>query len=314
MGASPAAAAHRIERRGIRERLEDLLDRSCPGSNREISERLLPAGSSAEFSWLSVPRWLATSFGVDATPAGRVLVDDLCWLQFCVFGVFRVQDDLIDGDSRDPRLALGTHSLLAEAARCAALHFDGRSPFWRVFQETIDATSRAILELGRLQRSPDRDPDRELRLYADLSACLKIAAAGVTFAAGRERAWTEQLSPALDAFTVATQIVDDLRDIREDLDAGCINHAAWCLSHPLFSESPDAVEAVVASNLATTDRLDRLLARAASVLDRGMARLDPGLCPAVHVHLSDYRRGLVGLGQRIQRSTVVMLAGSAKKR
>ena len=75
-----------------------------------------------------------------------------------------------------------------------------------------------------------------------------------------------------------------------------------------------AIEAVVASNLATTDRLDHLLESAAAVMDRGLERLDPQLCPPVHAHLSDYRRGLDGLAARIQRSTVVVLAGSAKKR
>lgn len=52
------------------------------------------------------------------------------WLQYCVYGTFRVQDDLVDGDTTDARLAVQTNHLLVEAARCAARHFDGSSTFW----------------------------------------------------------------------------------------------------------------------------------------------------------------------------------------
>ncbi len=326
MGPAPAAAAIAgpgIGRAGIPERLESLLGSTYPGAGRDFVERLLPALSSPpraaraadpEFCWLRIPRWLASGFGLDATPAGRALLEDLCWLQYCVYGVFRIQDDLVDGDCAKPTLAVQANTLLVEAARCASCHFDAGSPFWTVFQEGIDSTSRAIVALGELQRSADRDSAEELRLYAELSASLKLAAAGVAFAAGREAAWRNQLSPALDGFLVATQIVDDLRDVRQDLAAGCINHAAWFLSHPIFSTAPEALEAVIASNLATTDRLDRLLERAGAAMDRGLACLERRLCPPVYDHLRDYRRGLVALGARVQGSRSVVLAGSAQKR
>ncbi len=313
MTASPAAAAiaePRCDRLGIPERLGALLGRCDPGAGRALAERLLPATTSSVtgrrpdadrgFSWLRIPRSLAAGFGLDATPPGRVLLEDLCWLQYCVYAVFRIQDDLVDGECDDPTLGVQTNTLLVEAAHRATDHFAAGSPFWQLFQDSVDATSRAILTLRRLQRSTDRDPGEELRLYAELSASLKIATAGVALAAGRDDAW-RQLSPALDAFWVAAQIVDDLRDVRDDLDAGAINHAAWFLSHPVFSSSAEAIAAVVASNLATTDRLERLLDRAGAPMDRALAGLDRELCPAVYDHLADYRRGLVDLAGVIRQ-------------
>lgn len=319
---SPAAATvdHQSAPVGLRERLEDLVERSSRGEGQGLVERLLPAtpldataGRDTEgFSWLVVPGLLARQFGMTASAPGRELLADLCWLQYCVYGVFRVQDDLVDGDSSDPRLAVQTNHLMVEAARCAARHFDGASTFWTVFHETIDATSSALLRLDRVQRSPDRRSDEELRLYSELSACLKIATAGVALAADREDQWWRQLSPALDSLAVAGQIVDDLRDIRDDLAEGRVNYAAWFLSHPILGATPEAVEAVVASNLATTDRLERLLDRAGQEMDRGLATLEPALCPELHRYLHDYREGLVGLGARILSSKRAALGYSTR--
>lgn len=86
-----------------------------------------------------------------------------------------------------------------------------------------------------------------------------------------------------------------------------MNDAAWFLSHPILGATPEAVEAVVASNLATTDRLERLLDRAGEAMDRGLAGLEPELCPELYRYLHDYRRGLVGLGERILDSRRAVL-------
>jgi len=323
---SPAAAEADLQLGtvGLEERLELLVERSSAGEGRGLLERLLPAALSStdgadmspEFSWLAIPELLAKSLGLTSKPEGHELLAELSWMQFCVYGVFRVQDDLVDGDTDDPRLIVQTNHLLVEAARCAACHFDGTSTFWTVFRETIDATSRAILKLDRLQRAQAhhsaRNSDDELRLYAELSACLKIAAAGVAMSTGHEAAWLNQLSPALDSLAVAGQIVDDLRDISDDLAEGRVNYAAWFLSHPILGATPEAVEAVVASNLATTDRLELLLARAGETMDRGLATLDPALCPELYRYLRDYREGLVGLGARMLSSKSAVLGYSTQ--
>ncbi len=305
------------------QRLEKLLEVSLRGRGASLASRLLPApsfqppgGQLADdgFSWLAFPAWLASSLGVDQTAEGRALVADLCWLQYCVYAAFRVQDDLVDGETDDRTLAVATNPLLVEAARCSARHFDGASPFWEALHEGIAATTSAILEIRRIQRSTNRCRETETRLYAELSASLWIASAGVLIAADRQELWTRQLRPALEALAVATQIVDDLRDIREDLDAGCVNYAAWFLSHPVLAASAEAVEAVVASNLATSNRLELLLDRAADGMAIGLTSLDRALCPEIFDHLDEYRRGLPELGNRVRYSAGVVLSGSTQNR
>ena len=319
---SPASAAvartagvH--EPQDLQARLRGFLERSSQGEGRGLAERLLPTPSGHQparrspqegFYWLQISRWLADSFRLTSTPEGRALLDDLHWIQYCVYGVFRVQDDLIDGETADTRLAVQTNHLLVEASRCAARQFDGDSPFWEVFRETIDATSRAIVTLDRLQRRPERPPHAELELYRDLAACLKIAAAGVCIGAGRDGDWHQLISPALDRLAVAAQIVDDLRDVSDDLADGRINYVAWYLSRPVFAASAEAIEAVVASNLATTDRPTRLLGSAVRLLDDALSRFTPTLCPRTHTFLSDYRDGLGCLGIQIGRDRLALFA------
>ncbi len=298
-------------------RLRGLLARSSRGELQGLAERLLPTAPSGQparrppeegFYWLRISRWLAESFRLTATAEGRALLAELHWIQYCVYGVFRVQDDLIDGETADSRLAVGTNHLLVEASRCSARHFAGGSPFWTVYRQAIDDTSRALVSLDRLQRTPARPPHVELELYRDQAACLKIAAAGVCLAAGRWGDWRHRISPALDRLAVAAQIVDDLRDLSDDLADGRINYAAWYLCRPVFAASPEAIEAVVASTLATSDRPSRLLARAGQLLADAAVQVPPTLCRRTHDFLRGYRQGLDELDERIRLHRQALLS------
>ena len=297
-------------------RLRRFLERSSRGETASLAGRLLPTASCGRparrpaqegFYWLRVSRWLADSFRLTAGAEGRALLEDLHWIQYCVYCVFRVQDDLIDGETADGRLAVEANHLLVEASRRAARRFAGDSPFWTIFAETIDATSRAIVALDRLQRTPHRPPHVERRLYRDLAACLKIAAAGVCMATGRAGDWRHHVSPALDRLAVAAQVVDDLHDLRDDLADGRINYVAWEMSRPIFAATPEAIEAVVASNLATGDRMGRLLGSMGELLDEAGRLLPATLCPRSHAFLADYRAGLRQLAGQIQRGRLALL-------
>ena len=309
MTREPAAAVRTrsgLETRDLHDRLRELLRRSTGDDGNRLADRLLPALSDS-FYWLLIPKWLAERFGLTSTPKGRGLLEELCWIQYCVYALFRLQDDLIDGDADDPTVAVTTNHLLVEASGCAARQFGGGSPFWSIFQGTIDATSRTMVRLDRLQRTPDRPPGIERKLYAELSACLKIASAGVALATGREHEWSARISPALDRLAVAMQILDDLTDLSDDLRSGRINYAAWYLGRPVFGSSLEATEAVVASNLATTDRLWGLLGEVLEELDEATRGLGRDLCPRTHDFLREYRAGVVGLGERIQGSRMAVL-------
>lgn len=304
-----AALSSRPRSLDLERRLRRLLERSADGTAGALAERLLPATPSVQttslrhggYYWLEVPEWLAASFGLDATAAGRRLLDDLLWAQYCVFALFRAQDDLVDGAAPDPRIAVEANCLLLEATRRAALHFDASSAFWRVYRESIEQTSRAVLRLDRLQRSPHRPDGAELELYAEQAACLGIAAAGVSVAAGRETEWRQRIAPALSQLAVAAQIVDDLRDLREDLDEGRVNYVAWRLCRPVVGATAEAVEAVVAFNLATGGRLSELLHDAARRLAGATVAVAEVDCPELAGFLEEYGQGLVAYASELDR-------------
>ena len=299
----------------LHQRLRALFERAAPEKSRQVLDRLLPASSNGHlreegFVWLRFARALGSQLGLDSTADGRRRLDDLCWMQYCVFAVFRLQDDLLDGETDDATLAVQANHLLVEAARTAARHFAGDSPFWTVFQNGIDQTAEAIVELDVLQRSDDRMGETELDLFARQAACLKLAIAGVAIAAELEETWGAQLSPAFDGLAVAAQMIDDLQDIRDDLTKGRVNHAAWFLSHPVIADTPEAIEAVVASNLATTDRLDHFLTEARRRMDRGLDVLDSEFT-ALRSELTDYRDALFEVAREIRARTQALLTPEA---
>lgn len=317
MGLRPAAAAgfaHPLGAGSLDTRLRRLFNSRGRVDRSRLAERLLPASSSLStpgssesgvaelgFYWLQIAEWLADAFDLRSTERGRELFGDLCWAQYCVYGIFRVQDDLVDGESTDALVAVEANRLSTEAARCAARWFDGGSLFWAIYQRTIDQTSRAIVALHDLQRAAEREPHAELDLYVDLGACLKIAAAGVAIASGREDDWRRRVSPALDRLAVAGQVLDDLEDVEDDLADGRINYAAWWLCRPVFGATREALQAVVAFNLATGDRVPGLVEVARRHVVEAAEILGPSICPAVSRYLEVYRRRIDRVEASIER-------------
>ena len=310
MGPASAAVARtapRARRPDLHARLRVLLERAAEGEASGLAERLLPTHPRAGgrlpphegFYWLLISGWLAESLGLATSAAGRTLLAELEWIQYCVYGVFRVQDDLVDGETADPRLAVEANHLMVEAAARAARRFAGDSPFWSVFRATIGATSRAIVRLDRIQRTAQRRAHVELELYAELAACLKIAAAGVALASGREADWRQRISPALDRIAVAAQVLDDLHDLRDDLADGRVNYAAWYLGRPGLGASPEEIEAAVAASLLDGSRLSRLFESLDRLMAEAVDRLPAMLCARTHGYLRDYREGLGVLRDQI---------------
>ncbi len=109
----------------LQARLRRLLASSSQSqAPNRLAARLLPASSCPGpapphegFYWLQIAEWLADGFGLRATWAGKELFDELCWIQYLVYALFRVQDDLVDGEATDPLLAVEDNRLMVEAAR-----------------------------------------------------------------------------------------------------------------------------------------------------------------------------------------------------
>jgi hypothetical protein len=150
---------------------------------------------------------------------------ELQWAQYCLFLFIRFQDDIFDGQSQDKVAVYAADQCLFEADRIFAKHFAPQSWFWREYRECLRITTQSIVEVDALQRSPDTRPEELLDGYARVSAVLKVGSAAVCAHYGNKRAY-RRVSLFCDEMAKAGQIIDDLRDLEEDMSRKRYNYVA----------------------------------------------------------------------------------------
>lgn len=273
----------------IHQRLHAFLGGLPSGSRSLLSDSLLPAGADSpeptsicrnDFYWLLIPEWLAVG--------EHEGLSDILWAQYCLYCLLRCQDDVVDGDSRKLHLTVAANLLVVEAASTLRQVVRPTSPFWPWHDEALAATSCALIELDARQSSPARDGHGDLALYARLSRCLTLATRAIHLDRGAED-WS-RWSTLLDHLAVAGQILDDFHDLETDLRRGKYNFAAWFLTRPVLASTVEAVEAIIASNVATTDRLHGLFGCVHAQLDAAAALLHPGDDSRIHAYVARFQR------------------------
>jgi hypothetical protein len=179
----------------------------------------------AERYWTSLPAWLLDHprFRRRA-PADPEFLRDVLWGQYCLFLVVRMHDDLLDGQARSPALVFVADSLLVESERSFARHLQG-SAFWSLYRTLLDTTLRAVLAVDALQRRPGGLQPETVSKYSEVAAIFKVGSAAVCAKCRRMDDFVSVRQFA-DHLAVANQIVDDVRDVQEDLDRGRFNFAA----------------------------------------------------------------------------------------
>jgi hypothetical protein len=217
----------------LQRRLSDYLETLPPAVVADVKSYLRSGeaatdtsrGVRADRHWTLLPGWLLRNRRF----AGRADVKpgflrDVLWGQYCLFLVVRIHDDLLDGQARSPALVFVADRLLVESERSFARHLQ-RASFWQLFRDLLDATLRAILEVDALQRRPGGMRLETVGKYADVAAIFKVGSAAVC-AKCRRMDDFQRVSRFAGHLAVANQIVDDLRDVQEDLDRGRFNFVA----------------------------------------------------------------------------------------
>ena len=288
MGVSRAAVARRIGPR-LMARLERRL-RGWPRRVRVSLERYLPAGvlrgggSVARSSgplWLQLPAWLAAAH--DAA-LGRTFVSDVQWGQYCLFLHVRIHDDLFDAHVTDPALIYVGDLLLVEAERAFAKHL-GHGPFWPFYRDALATTLTGILDADTLQRRPRGLGRGDASVYARVSSIFKVGAAAVCFQAGRRRDLT-RVCRFLDHLAIASQVLDDLMDLRADRADGRRNYVASALARSARGLDASVADmrrhleaarvAITPLHLAQAEQHVRRQLRAVEVLEAGLHRMAVG--------------------------------------
>ncbi len=176
--------------------------------------------------WILLPSELAALWegGAGGSRRARGALADILWAQFCLFMFIRLQDDLLDGDCTEPSLLFVADLFYLEAEKTFRRHLGSSARFARCVPDCVEITAKAVLEVHRLQRSPS-SPELLLPLPSAVNAVFKPALLAICLLHGKSRLYPK-LERAYDAFALAGQLLDDYRDLEEDLRNGRANLVA----------------------------------------------------------------------------------------
>jgi len=247
--------------------------------------------------WIVLPWSLMAAHGSRWPPRQRAgTLREVLWGQYCVFEVFRLQDDVFDGHSQDLVLTYAADQFLVEGWRTFSRQFGRTSPFWDDVLDAVDATSRGVVEVDELQARPDRKLDLLLRTYTRVDSIFRIGALGVCRKLGRSDLSTP-VRRLVDELAIAGQILDDLEDVGEDVRRGRHN----CVVKLLLSRAD--VEAAggdvgrlrqrVFAALVVEDGFRAVLARARHHISRARQLVRPLAAPLMESYIDE---GLAALG------------------
>ena len=255
-----------------------------------------------------MPVWiLACSRPRGAWP--RRFLRDVLWGQYCLFLFVRIHDDIIDGQARDRRLIFIADDLLVESRRSFARHFsDGR--FDALCDEYLRATLRAILEVDGLQSRAGAMTVNRVDLYARVSAVFKVAAAAVCLRSRREDL-LPVISQFYDRLAIASQLVDDLFDLDEDLKRGRYSVAANVIfdgaGRRRQTRGPDAG---LARSIVVNDSIGRLLSVARRQLDHAVHVIRPLRIDPATEYAMEFRNEIERLAGVVHRARVHHVFGT----
>jgi hypothetical protein len=261
--------------------------------------------------WLLFPVLLHDKHAGTASCLPGTLLGDALWAQYCVFLSVRTRDDLLDGQTRLRRVAGAVDRLQVEARQTLARHLPRGSRFWPFLERAVETTDQAIAEVDRLQRSADGMPPDSLACYARVGEIFKIGSAAVCMALGR----TGDLGPVgrcCDHLAIASQLLDDLVDLPEDLEHGRRSFAAsWILRFGRPGTTAGAVtKTTIWDGLVRGHASGALLDRTRGQLRRAARAVAPAHLKAAAALIDRLLREVDLIESHVHRAKVALLFGT----
>ncbi len=182
------------------------------------------------------PYWITLPIALEGHTAGRwvalgprrtFLQDILCAQHYLYLSV-RIRDDLLDGQAAGRMLAGIADQLDRRAEEILGTHFDRTSEFWRYLRAYTRETQEGIAEVAERQRRVGGAPERMLDGFARTSSIFKIGSVAVCMRSGRMKQF-HKIETIADQLAIGGQIIDDVRDLVEDLQGGRYNYAVQML-------------------------------------------------------------------------------------
>ncbi len=231
-----------------------------------------------------------------------------------MFFFARIHDDLVDGTIQDALLPAVAQQYLIDGERILARHLGADLEFWAFYRDALQETSWNAVWLAQWQRHPASDWKIIQEGYAEEGAILNVASAAVCHL--QQRVEDLRLIRRFGAaMTVAGQVLDDLRDLGEDLAQGKVNLAANLMLRaaeragvPVELTADSLVESAVRSG-GFTDLLD-LVARQ---LARARAAARPLELPEAVALVERYQRWPKAMKEEIRLRRADALFSSLKR-
>jgi len=240
--------------------------------------------------WLLFPSWLAQKYNRKKTNRIRkAVLDDIVWAQYCTFLTLRIQDDLYDEQGKVSKLLFATDIFLAEAHNIYSQYLPYSNRFWALNKNYLQESILAIWEVDIMQQRRSVSLKQIRSGYAQECSIFKIGSAAVCNLTGRLRDFN-LVEAAVDELAIAGQIYDDLQDMDEDLKRGRLNYATRFILGSSNISKVDFKKAtdLVAINLLSTNRMQRLLNRIIKHVHRADNILAPLKLSNAHQYLSEY--------------------------
>lgn len=263
-------------------------------------------GEPLHYVWLLLPEWLSARLAPAPFAGERHFLADVQWGQYALFLFIRIHDDLVDRQVRSPWLVYVADRYLVESETAFGRHVN--ASFWPVFRELVRETLDGIAEANDLQRRTQPPPERLLEAYTRVSSIFKAASAAVLMRHRRTRLFP-RVFRFQDQLAAASQIIDDLADLDEDLADRRRNYVAARLAGP-GRRAPSGRRAF-AGLIDRRILVDNALAPVLREADRRLAEAGRAIAPLrldpAERYVARLRHGLDTLGRALHAARVRQL-------
>jgi hypothetical protein len=304
----------------IEARVDDYA-RSWPRSlqrdfNRYLREQMAERGGGQKalgrlpHYWLLLPSWLFHRYNsAKRRPEVRTdFLSDVLWGQYCIYLLVRMQDDLLDGQAHSLSLQFAADQFFIESEQTFSQHFRKESSFWRIFREYFRLTTRAVMEVDRLERQPGKMTRSRLSAHAKVCSIFKLGAAAVCMKCRRKK-HLPAICRFSDELAISGQILDDLEDLEDDLLRGRFSYVANVVLEVDRKRSRlrgDPMRRIV-EGIFINDGMANVLKEVKRHLSRAREAIEPvGISPAER-YVDDIAASLSDFEDRLHKTRVRLL-------
>ncbi|MBX3254805.1 MAG: hypothetical protein KF862_11745 [Chitinophagaceae bacterium] len=189
--------------------------------NKILSDVFLNQNPSFYFFY---PKLFSDEFSVEER-----VIDDLCIAGYLYYEATLLTDSFIDEKRKDDFLTISVCQ--EETIKILTSHFGRDSFFWSLWNERKNEYIKGI-SIEKRMISSNIVETSEFELLADLKSALgKIAVDALYVLSEKKNSITyEKILKSHRSFSIAYQIYDDIKDIKEDYENGQFNFAYYNLS------------------------------------------------------------------------------------